>query len=416
MMDTLGIFGLGYVGKEVCGLALEHGIDVYGVDIDDDVVRDVSVELDAVETDGTFRASTDSEAAVRHAQGYVVAVPTPLSSVYSVDLDPLTAVCEEAAEGIEPGDTPVPVVVESTIPPGTVSDLVAPIFERSGLAVGDDVYLAHAPERIDPGNQEWPIESLPRVVGAMTEDGTRAVIELYELLIDADIHPVPSPKVAAAAKIIENSYRDINIAFVNEIARTLDQFDIDAKTALDAAATKPFGFTRFSPGTGVGGHCIPIDPYFLIEKADENGYNSRFLKTAREINNSMPEYVVRKTIRAIVQDGTLPQESTALLLGKTFKPGTADTRNSPYFAIREGFAEYEIDIDTYDPLLPEDSSVDSVATGADVVVLVTDHLEFRDIDFAALAEAGTKLFVDGRNVFSPDAVERHGIQYVGVGR
>jgi nucleotide sugar dehydrogenase len=307
-------------------------------------------------------------------------------------------------------------VVESTIPPGTISDVVIPTFEARDQTIGEDIYIAHAPERIDPGNDEWPIESLPRVVGAVSEDGADVIVDFYERLLDAEVHQVEDSSVAAASKIIENTYRDINIAYVNEIALTLDQLDIDVEKALDAAETKPFGFTRFSPGAGVGGHCIPIDPYFLIEKASNNGFDNRFLNTAREINNRMPKYVAEKTIRSLVEQEILPQNAKALLLGKAFKPGVEDTRNSPYFRIRKELRDYNMTIETYDPQLSDESTVDTFYTNADVVVLITAHPEFHDINFSRLADNGTELLVDGRNMYDPETVEASDITYVGVGR
>ncbi|WP_302081600.1 nucleotide sugar dehydrogenase [Salinibaculum rarum] len=415
-MEGLAVFGLGYVGREVAALALDRGIDVYGVDIDESVVAAVESDSRFTTAPGTIQVSTDGDSVIDNVQFVVIAVPTPLSSKSLVDLTPLKSVCRDIADQVTSRDTPLSVVVESTIPPGTVSDVVIPIFESQNLTIGEDVYIAHAPERIDPGNNEWPIESLPRVVGAVSEDGANAIVGFYERLLDAEVHRVENPSVAAASKIIENTYRDINIAYVNEIALTLDQLDIDVEDALDAAETKPFGFTRFSPGAGVGGHCIPIDPYFLIEKASDNGFENRFLNTARDINNRMPKYVAQKTIRSLIQEETLPQNAKGLLLGKAFKPGVEDTRNSPYFKIRDELKSYDMAIETYDPQLPSESTADSVYTNADVAVLVTAHPEFRNIDFDHLAENNTRLLVDGRNIYNPAAVEEAGITYVGMGR
>lgn len=415
-MNTLGLFGLGYVGREVASLALKRGLNVHAVDIDESVIAAVESEPRFSNKPGEMQAATEASKAISAAQFLIIAVPTPLSSASVVELAPLRSVCQNIAKVLERRDQPLPIVVESTIPPGTVPEVVAPIFADHGFDVGKHIYLAHAPERIDPGNTDWPLESLPRVIGGMTETGTRVVGDFYDSLLDAGVYQVNSPQVAAAAKIIENAYRDINIAFVNEIALTLDHLDIDVTEALDAAETKPFGFTRFYPGVGVGGHCIPIDPYFLIKKGDSNGFNNRFLKTAREINNRMPVYLAERTIRALVQDGTLPQEATAVLLGKAFKPGVEDTRNSPYHTIHSKLDAYNMTIETYDPYLPEGSTVDSAYVDAEVLILITAHPEFRDLKFDRLAANGVELFVDGRNEFSPSISEKHGIKYVGVGR
>ena len=253
-------------------------------------------------------------------------------------------------------------------------------------------------------------------MGGITKEGTKIAGEFYRQILNAEVHEVESPSVASAAKIIENSYRDINIAFVNEIALILDELGIDVKNALDAAATKPFGFERFSPGAGVGGHCIPVDPYFLIQQVNNSSNRSQFIKTARRINDSMPEYVVKKTIDNLIKSGLLPQDTTAILLGKAFKPGVCDTRNSPFYTIQSGLKEYDVQLETYDPYLPGESTVESPYCEVDVAVLITLHEEFRALNFNRLADNGVKLFVDGRNEFSPEKVRNSDIQYVGVGR
>lgn len=415
-MDSIAVFGLGYVGKEVVSLALDRGMDVHAVDIDSDIVEEVVSEHAGSETPGVLYGTTSASDVISHVDLIILAVPTPLSSASTVDLEPLRSVCKNIASVMELMETPLPIVIESTIPPGTIPEVIVPIFSDQGLSVGEDVFLVHAPERIDPGNDEWKLRSLPRVLGAMTEEGKQTTVDFYSQLLEAEVHEVSSTRVAAAAKIIENAYRDINIAFVNEIALTLDHFDIDITEALDAAETKPFGFTRFSPGAGVGGHCIPIDPYFLIEKAENRGFANRFLKTAREVNNQMPRYVASKTIETIIQEGILPQTTTALMLGKAFKPGVDDTRNSPYYTIRSELEEFGVSIETYDPFLPDDSTVSSPYSKTDIVILVTNHPEFHDLDFPRFHELDVELFVDGRNVYSPHPVESAEITYVGVGR
>ncbi|WP_246984049.1 nucleotide sugar dehydrogenase [Halorientalis marina] len=416
-MRRLAIFGLGYVGREVASLALEREFDVVGIDTDPAVVE--SAREGETVRDGSsdrFEATTDGGSAVEDADGIVVTVPTPLDSSYSVDLSAIEGVADVIATGLSPDPRGTLVVLESTIPPGTVADIVVPRLQAAGYEIGDDVFLAHVPERIDPGNDEWLLAEIPRVAGARTDRGLERAVSFYDRLLDADIHPVSSTEVAAASKIIENAYRDINIAFVNEVALTLDELQIDASEALDAADTKPFGFTRFSPGAGVGGHCIPIDPYFLIERAASNGHNSRFLKAAREVNDRMPAYIAERTVDTLVRGGTLPQEATVLLLGKAFKPNVSDTRNSPYFGIRTKLESYHTSIETYDPTLPDESTVDSPYQEVDAVVLVTDHDEFRTLDLRRMSDSGVDILIDGRNVFSPEKARSAGLTYVGVGR
>jgi len=345
----------------------------------------------------------------------VIAVPTPLDSSYTVDLSALRAATRDVAAGLDDATGTPLVVVESTVPPRTTDTVVARILESAGHAVGEDVYLAHAPERIDPGDEEWPVEGLPRVVGAVTADGREVADAFYQEFLDAEVHVVGSPGVAEAAKIIENAFRDINIAFVNEIALLLEGLGVDATEALDAAATKPFGFMRFEPGAGVGGHCIPVDPHLLIDRANQSGFDHRMLKLARDINERMPERVARKTIEALNAARVPPYDATVLLLGKAFKPDVSDTRNSPYFDLNAELDRYDCTVETYDPMLEGESTVDSPYVDADAVVLVTAHEELTDLDPQGLAANGVTVLIDGRNALNSERIERAGITYVGVG-
>jgi nucleotide sugar dehydrogenase len=418
-MTVVGIIGLGYVGREVAKLAVNRGYDVVAFDIDEEVLtglREGSLieGVDPVDVD----VVTDGATVGALADVVVLAVPTPLDSSYSVDLNPLVDATEAVAAGIVNNDSKPLVVVESTVPPRTTETVVAKGIEATGHVVGEDCYLAHAPERIDPGNEEWSLERLPRVVGSMTDEGREVATAFFEEFLNAEVHSVSSPAEAEAAKIIENAYRDINIAFVNEIALSLEGLNIDAPSALDAAATKPFGFQRFNPGAGVGGHCIPVDPYLLIDSANrsESKFDHRLLKIARSVNDRMPVHVANRTVRALNDVRIPPYEARVLVLGKTFKPGVTDIRNSPYFRIVAELEEYDCRVETYDPLLPEDSTVTSPYVDADAVVLVTAHKELVNIDPARLAENGVSVVVDGRNAFDQSAIEREGLIYRGVGR
>lgn len=419
-MRHICVLGLGFVGAEVARLGAEREFQVSAVDVDPDVVDTVNTgEMFPDQLNEQISATTDAKGTVASADSIVIAVPTPLDSGRSLNLSILSEAVLTTAEGIagSSSDTPPLVVIESTIPPGTVRGVAMGIFEDQGLTVGEDVYLAHAPERIDPGSDGWPLERIPRVVGAVTDDGLNEVVRLYDELLEADVHPVPTPEVAECAKIIENAFRDVNIAFVNELALSLDRLQIDVSAVLDAAATKPFGFMRFSPGAGVGGHCIPVDPYMLIEEAAKSDFDHQFLKLARDINDRMPRYVAEKTVKALIKEGILPQDSRVLLLGKAFKPDVPDTRNTPHDQLAKWLCEeYGVTVESYDPVLSENSSVDSPYASVDAVVLVTAHEAFDDLDFRCLASEGVRLFVDGRNAFDSDEVKDSGLRYVGVGR
>lgn len=413
----LGIYGLGAVGSTLARHASSRGHRVRCVDIDESVVARVNEgTYFAVDLDERLSAATSGETVVPASDVVVVAVPTPLDTNYAVDLGAVRAASRDLAAALDLGGEPTLVVVESTVPPGTTETVVRPILEEAGATVGEDVHLATAPERIDPGNDEWPLGDIPRVVGAVTDEGRDRAVDVYETLLDAAVHPVESPAVAEAAKIIENAFRDVNIAFVNEIAVSLGELGIDAAAALDAAATKPFGFMRFSPGAGVGGDCIPVDPYLLIERAERAGFDHRFLKFAREVNEGMPEYVVDQTVRALNEAGILPNGASALLLGRSFKPGLRDDRNSPYHAIADGLSEYGVETSLYDPHWPDESVDGGPYVDADALVLVTDHDGFADLDFERYADLGVGVVVDGRNAFDPDEVTGAGLVYAGIGR
>jgi nucleotide sugar dehydrogenase len=416
-METVGIFGLGQVGSAVARRAIEVGHPVRCVDLDESLVERINGgDYFPSSTDASVRATTDGRSVVPECDVVLVAVPTPLRSNHAVDLDFLEMAARDVAAGIEPGGDPPLVVVESTVPPGTTRTVVQPAFEEAGLSVGEDLHLGVTPERVDPGNEEWPLERIPRVTSALTSDGRRRIHGFYDGLLEAEVHPVAEPEIAESAKIVENAFRDVNIAFVNELARSFDELGIDTTAVLDAAATKPFGFMRFAPGAGVGGDCIPVDPYLLIERAERTGFDHQLLKMSRSVNDRMPEYVVTKAIKALNDEGVLPKTATVVLLGRAFKPGVADDRNSPYHHIRRGLEEFGVTVETFDPYFPEESTVESPYVGADGLVLVTDHEEFRPLDWGRVADNDVSVLVDGRNVYDPERLRDHGIAYVGVGR
>lgn len=413
---TLGIFGMGYVGTEVASLGIERGYEVFACDVDEDVVKALrNGTHDAALPVGSVSATTDGTKVVDAADVMVIAVPTPLDSSYTVDLSPLRAATQDIAEGLGFAAEKKLVVLESTVPPRTTGTVIAEAFDSAGHTVGEDVYLAHAPERIDPGNDEWPLKKLPRVVGAVTDDGREAAIDFYQELLDADVYPVRSPSVAESSKIVENAFRDINIAFVNEISLSLEGLDVNAAEALDAAATKPFGFMRFEPGAGVGGHCIPVDPYLLIDEATTSGFDHQLLKIARKVNDAMPGQVADKTIRGLNDQRIPPYEAEVLLLGKAFKPGVNDARNSPYFTIKSELQSFDCTVETYDPMLPDQSTVKSPYADVDAVVLITAHQELLDLDAERLADRGVKVVIDGRNALDAQAIQATEMEYRGIG-
>ena len=405
LMESVAVFGLGYVGLPLAQLTKSKGFAVVGVDVSESALkraRGVGVEV-----------SSDGVSAVRKAEIVVVCVPTPVDNKYMPDLEAIVSVCETIAGGLRKGQL---VVVESTINPGVMEEVVKPILEKSGLKAGKDFFLAHCPERIDPGNRKWNVSNLPRVVGGIDKESTRRAAEFYRKIIDAPVLELSSVKAAEATKIMENAFRDVNIAFVNEMAKSFDNLGIDITEVIKAASTKPFAFMPHYPGCGVGGHCIPVDPYYLIEEAKRKGFNHRFLLLAREINNSMPEYTVQKVVDALNEVGLSAKGSRICVLGVAYKRDVDDVRESPSLKIIEKLQKLGGKVEVYDPFIPSKSTLKSLddCFKCDSLVLVTDHSEFVNMDLSKLGKV--KVIVDGRNCLDREKIRSLGVVYRGIGR
>ena len=426
-MDTkssskkVAVIGLGYVGLPLACLCAKKGHSVVGIDINKDIVektnkgishiKDETLEQRLKEVKGKLVAS-DKFDDIPSRDVIIICVPTPVDEKYKPDLRPLKSACEKICKLIKKGQL---IVVESTIYPGVIEEVVKPILERSGLTAGDDYFLAHCPERIDPGNKKWSVDSIPRVVGATNAGGLKAAAEFYRSVIDAPVHELSTVKAAEAVKIMENSFRDVNIAFVNELARSFDKFGIDISEVIKGASTKPFGFMSFYPGCGVGGHCIPVDPYYLIERAKTAGFDHRFLKLAREINHGMPEYTVELLEAKI---GDLKGETVGVL-GVAYKADVDDMRESPALDIIRILKERGANVIAYDPYIPSKSdvkSLDELLNKARYVILAADHREFKEMDPARLKEHGVEIIVDGKNCLDKEKIKALGIVYKGIGR
>lgn len=421
---TVAVVGLGYVGLPLACLAAEKGWRVVGVTKTARTAELVNRGLSPIRESRLARwlkkvkvAATTDFSAVRTARFIVVCVPTPVDDNYYPDLRPLKNACEQLSRNLRQGQT---VIIESTVNPGVCEEVVLPILERSGLRVGSNVLLAHCPERIDPGNQRWTVRNIPRVLGATSARGLRSARLFYESIIEAPVRSMRTIKEAEAVKILENSFRDVNIAFVNEMARSFVRLGIDTLDVIAGAQTKPFAFLAHYPSIGVGGHCIPVDPYYLIERARRSGFNHEFLKLAREINNSMPAYALDLLVRALDDKKRALRSVRVGILGVAYKADVADTRESPAYPIMKLLAsEYGAKFDVYDPYVPEQSTVASVKElleRCEALVLVTDHRVFRDIRPRDLKRSGVIAVVDGKNALDKDAIRRLGIAYRGIGR
>lgn len=406
-MRRVGIVGLGYVGLSLAVAFAESGLEVIGLDTDAkkvanigsgiSYVEDVSSEqLGAYVDSGKLWATTEF-GSLGEADAVLICLPTPLDEHRVPDLSTVVAGVEAAARHLKPGAL---VVLESTTYPGTTRELVMPILERGERRVGEDFYLAFSPERIDPGNQEYTIRNTPKVVGGVTPECTRRARDLYER-VAREIHEVSNPESAEMSKLLENIFRGVNIALVNELAVLCDRMGIDVWEVIDAASTKPFGFVPFYPGPGLGGHCIPIDPFYLSWRARAYDTTTEFIELAGRVNVSMPYHAANRVIRALHDDGKAVKGSRVLILGVSYKPNITDTRESPSLKILEILRRASIDVryhDPYVPILPEWalSSVELTEEevhAADCVAIATDHAM---VDLRLVVDAAHKV-VDLRN-------------------
>lgn len=418
----LAVVGLGYVGLPVALVAAKKGYTTIGYDIDSSRVDAINAGVSPIEdaalsaalVDKPIVASTQAEV-VADAEVVVVAVPTPVTATKEPDLTPLTSALESILPYLQTGQL---LSIESTINPGVMQSVVAPI-----LATREDLELdvVHCPERVNPGDTKWTVGTIPRVIGGFTDAATKRGKEFYESILDAPVKAMATVMEAEAVKILENTFRDINIAFVNEMARSFDALGIDITNVIDGAATKPFAFMPHYPGNGVGGHCISVDPYYMIQKAKEVGFDHEFLRLARKINDGMPEYTVNLLRQALEKKNIPAADATVVLLGLSYKKNIDDIRESPAIAVRkqleqEGFAKVRV----FDPHVLGQSTVqtlDEALVGATAVIIGCDHDEFTSAVTAdRLTQEGIHIVIDGKNSLDMEAISAAGVYYHGVGR
>ena len=417
--QKISIVGLGYVGLPLALLAAKKGLQVVGVDLDAAKVDKINKRIDPLEDeyvashlkDTTLTATTDADE-MRDCSISIVCVPTPVEHDYQPDLRPLKGAVSMLAKQLNKGDL---VIIESTINPGVCDDVVIPLIEKeSGMKVNTDFYVSHCPERINPGDPKWSVENIPRVVGSSHPDGLKKTVAFYESIIDAPIKPMATLKEAEACKVVENSFRDINIAFVNELAMSFTKLGINVKNVIEGAATKPFAFMPHFPSIGVGGHCIPVDPYYLIEYARGHGFEHEFLALARSINNRMPEFTVEQLMDALNEVGYTLKDSKVTVLGLSYKANVADDRESPSYKVIQLLQDKGAKVETFDPFFKETStksSLEDAVADADAIILATNHQVFLDMDVSKL---GIKVFIDGKNALDKSAFPAS-IIYRGIG-
>lgn len=415
----VGIIGLGYVGLPLMWTFYKNDMPVLGFDIDQFKVDCVNDGIPYIKHLGADKMEELSKSDIcdatadfnrlREPDALLMCVPTPLSTQRDPDMSFVEDTTKTISKHLRKGQL---IILESTTWPGTTEELIIPILEtESGLIAGEDFYVAYSPEREDPGNAEFNTSKIPKVVGGHGENALKLACALYDTSIVKTV-PVTDTKTAEAVKLTENIFRSVNIALVNELKVVYSAMDIDVHEVLDAADTKPFGFMKFTPGPGLGGHCIPIDPFYLSWKAREFEHDTKFIELAGQINTYMPKYVVQKTIEALNSHKKSVNGSKILLIGLAYKPDVDDDRESPTYKLMEYFDEMGAEISYYDPYLPVIKKTREHAhwaghksiewnkeniQAADAVVISTNHSE---IDYNDLAE-WSQLIVDTRNSVKP---------------
>lgn len=406
---VVGVVGLGYVGLPLAVEKAKAGYKVIGFDVQEKKVQSVNEgknyigdivdkELAALVKKGQLKATTDFSF-VKDVDAVAICVPTPLDLYKQPDLSYVVSSSKSVAKYVHRG---MLVILESTTYPGTTEEVLKPLLEASGLKCGKDFFLAFSPERVDPGNKKYKTKNTPKVVGGCTPDCTEVAAALYRNVLEGEVYTVSSPAVAEMEKIFENTFRNINIALSNEMAVLCKKMGIDIWEVIDAAKTKPYGFMAFYPGPGIGGHCIPLDPFYLTWKAREYDYLTKLIETSGEINDYMPEFVVENAMKLLNSQKKAMNGAKVLLLGVAYKKDIDDLRESPVLKVIEHLEKNGADVYYNDPYIPtfkhkdkqyKSIAVDDMLDKADIVIITTDHTcyDYQDIVNRA------KLLYDTRN-------------------
>ena len=419
---TFGVIGLGYVGLPLTLEAASSGrFKVIGFDLDKQVVENVNAghshiqdltdnEVKELRSRGLIEATCDLSR-IKECDAISICVPTPLLKNGDPDLSHVRAAAEAIAAVLHPGQL---ILLESTTYPGTTREVLQPILESSGLKAGEDFYLCFSPERVDPGNETWTTKNTPKVIGGLTEVCGDVGQRFYESFIDTVVR-VSSAEAAELTKILENTFRAVNIGLINEIALIADQLGVDIWEIVDAASTKPFGFMKFTPGPGLGGHCIRVDPHYLSWKMRTLDYETRFIDLSFEINAEMPIFVVDKVRKALSHNNRTLKESRILILGVAYKRNIEDVRESPAFDVIKLLQANGAGVMYHDPYVPElkkegialtsEKLTDELLKGVDVAVILTDHSCF---DYGRIVD-GARALVDARHAVSGAGVITNGV-------
>lgn len=431
------VVGLGYVGLPTAIFFAEKGYDVIGADIDDGKIRKIknkepvykelalTQRLTQVIENGKLDATTDTVDAVSRSDVVLITVPTPITSSKEPELGFVISAANEISKGLKKGQL---IVLESTTYPGTTEEIVKPILEKTGLIAGVDFGLAYCPERYNPGDKEHTLEKVSRIVGAIDPEWAALTRKLYESIITQEVAVVKNIRTAEAAKIVENIQRDLNIALVNEFALIFEKLDIDIMDVLDAASTK-WNFVRYKPGPGVGGHCLPVDPYYLTFKAKELGYYPKLILAGRAINDYMSHHVIDLISEGLNNAHKAISKSKIAIMGIAYKANTGDIRESPAVKITKTLMKMGGTISVYDPLVTEDdcqkslnikgTTLNEAIKDADCIVILTNHdviVEELDMEYIKKSVKEKCVIVDTQFIFSPEEVESLGYVYRGIGR
>ena len=411
---TVGVIGLGYVGLPLAVEKAKAGFKVIGFDIQESKVKMVNeghnyigdvvnADLEKIVSDGHLRATADFDE-LGKCDVVAICVPTPLDIYKQPDLTYVINSTKDVAKRLHKD---MLVVLESTTYPGTTEDVMKPILEETGLVCGKDFYLAFSPERVDPGNLRFKTKNTPKVVGGVGPESTEVAKLLYESVLEAEVFVVSSPKEAEMTKILENTFRIVNIALINEMAVVADKMGINIWEVINAASTKPFGFMPFFPGPGVGGHCIPIDPFYLTYIARKYDYHTRLIELSGEINDSMPEYVVTRVMKALNEQGKCMNGAKVVMLGIAYKEEIEDMRESPALKVLEHLEKNLAHVSVVDPYVREfmwegekmktAPLTEDLIKQADAVIITTAHK--KNIDYKMIVENAKYIF-DAKNVLS----------------
>lgn len=421
---SVAIVGLGYVGLPLALTASKAGYNVVGYDLDKKKVARLQMleaegltQEEAISLQSNEITFSHNPSVLERQDIYIICVPTPVNKEHLPDLSAVKDASRIVGETLTPGSL---VIVESTINPGVSEETIIPILEKTSQSkAGKDFHYAYCPERINPGDTHYQTNNIPRVLGGLTKKSLEKALAFYENILDAPVKAMKSLKEAEAVKMIENAFRDINIAFVNELALAFEREGIDTVNVIEGASTKPFGFMAHYPGCGVGGHCIPVDPYYLIQYGKQFGFTHHLLITAREVNNSMPIHTVDLLEAALEEyDKKLAGRSIALL-GLAYKKNISDLRESPATEIKHELERRGANVLCYDPHAPEASNTKSIKEAlnrSSATIIATDHDEFCSLEPKDFLTSGTMIVIDGRNCLNKEVFDASPVIYRGIGR